>query len=521
MASDNVKNNNLQQNESLWIADSPQTNYPEAEDVTVDTAVIGGGIAGITAAALLKEEGQKVVVIEANRICMGTTAYSTSKVTLQHNLIYSKIAENMGMQKAEHYAKANIAAMQFISDRVSDKNIDCGYKKAPAYLYSSDERYAEKFEREADIVSKFGIKAYFTKNLSLPFTIYGALCFENQAQFNPRKYVLSIAEGIPGNGSYIFENSRAADIKGSEYYTVVTCTNKNIKASNVIIATHSPFYDGGGIYFSRIYSEKAYAIAVKTHDEFPDGLFLGLDEPPYSFRKQKNGNEELIIIVGERHKTGQGECTSKHYENMIKFAKETFNVEDIPYRWSAQDCMTMDGIPYIGRLTSDAPNIYVATGFNKWGITGGTAAALILRDMIMKKSNPYEDVFSPKRFDISGSAKNFFKENFDVAKHLIKGKLLPVPDDTEIEYDHAKVVEIDGKKVGAYKDNGGILHIVDTTCTHLGCELKWNDAEKTWDCPCHGSRFTYDGDVIESPAYISLNHLNDEKNKTDANVLNN
>lgn len=513
------KNNALQCTRSIWIADSPNTDYPEAEDVTVDTAIIGGGIAGITAAVLLKEEGQKVAVIESHRICMGTSACSTSKVTLQHNLMYSRIAENMGFQKAEHYAKANAAAMKFISGMVKNQKIDCDYKQVPAYLYASDQKYEDKFKNEAEIASKFGIKAYFTKNLSLPFPVCGGLCFEDQAQFNPRKYVLSIAEAIPGEGSYIFENSRALDIKGNQYYTVITDKNKNIKADNVIVATHSPFYDAGGMYFARIYAEKAYAIAIKMHDRFPDGMFLGIDDPPYSFRKQSEGDNELIIIVGQSHKTGQGEPTAKYFENIINFAKETFNVEDIPYMWSTQDCMTMDSIPYIGRLTSDTPNIYVATGFNKWGMTGGTAAGLILRDMIMKKDNPYQDVFSPRRFDLSGSAGNFIKENFDVAKHLIKGKFSPVPGGIDVERNHAKIVEMNGKKVGAYKDNEGILHIVDTTCTHLGCELKWNDAEKTWDCPCHGSRFTYDGDVIEAPAHIPLNHLKDDKNKIDANVF--
>lgn len=519
MGADAFKNDTLQRTQSLWIADSPNTNYPEAEDITVDTAIIGGGITGITAAVLLKEEGQKVAVIESHRICMGATPYSTSKITLQHNLIYSKIAESMGIQKAEHYAKANAAAMEFISDRVKNQEINCDYKSVPTYLYFSDQKYEDKFKNEAEIASKFGIKAYFTKKLSLPFSVYGGLCFEDQAQFNPRKYVLAIAETVPGDGSYIFENSRALDIKGSQYYTVITDKNKKIRADNVIVATHMPFYDAGGMYFTRIYVEKAYAIAIKTHDKFPDGMFLGIDDPPYSFRKQAEGDNELIIIAGQSHKTGQGEPTTKYFENIINFAKETFNVEDIPYMWSTQDCMTMDGIPYIGRLTSNTPNIYVATGFNKWGMTGGTAAALILRDMIIKKDNIYQDVFSPRRFDVAGSAKNFLKENIDVAKHLIKGKLSPIPDDIDIENDHAKVTQIDGKKVGVYKDNEGILHIVDTTCTHLGCELKWNDAEKTWDCPCHGSRFTYDGDVIESPAHICLNHLKDDKNARDANVF--
>lgn len=504
---------------SYWVSTTKDTDYPEAQDVSVDTAIVGGGLCGITAAYLLKKEGQRVAVIDAHRICKGTTAHSTAKITLQHNIIYSKIAGNMGMEKAEQYADANKAALDFISNEVKSNNIDCDFSFVPAYLYSCNDDYTETFEKESEIVSKFGVKSYITDNLKLPFKINSALCYENQAQFHPRKYVLFLSQHIAENGSYIFENSTAVDIQkeNNNKYSVITDKSKKITADNVIIATHFPFYDNGGMYFTRMYPEKTYLIAIKTDEQISGGMFLGLDMP-YSFRKQTNGTEDLLIVVGEPHKTGHGGSTIKHFENIIHFAKKTFNTKDIPYNWSTQDCMTMDSIPYIGRLTTHTPNLYVATGFNKWGITGSTAAALIIRDMIMGKDNPWKEVFSPDRFDLSGSAVEFLKQNYDVAKNYVSGKVAELPKDIDVKNGEAKVVEVEGKKVGAYRDDNGVLHVVDTTCTHLGCELKWNDAEKTWECPCHGSRFTFDGNLIEGPAHLPLNHMNDDKNKIDPNI---
>jgi Rieske Fe-S protein len=272
----------------------------------------------------------------------------------------------------------------------------------------------------------------------------------------------------------------------------------------VIIATHYPFYDGMGMYATRIFPYRSYALGVKIKDKYPGGMYITAEDPGRSLRLLKSGDEELIMVGGEHHKTGQGEDTINHYINLKNFAYDNFDVQDIPYRWSTQDYTTMDEAPYIGHLTSATPNLYVATGFAKWGMTNSIVSAMIFSNLITKGESPWEDVYNPSRFTVAASAKKFVTENANVAKELIKGKLAPVPDDLDIKPGEGKAIEINGQRVGAYMDEKGHLHLVDPTCTHLGCELQWNSAEKSWDCPCHGSRFDKDGNVLNTPSIHGL-----------------
>lgn len=488
-----------------WIVSTKDTDYPKLnEDIQVDVAIVGGGITGITSAFLLKKEGFKVAVIEADHIAKATTGHTTAKITSQHGLIYDQIKTDMGEEKARQYANANESAIHFIENLVKEKHIDCYFARHPAYVYTLEDNYIKKIEAEADTASNFGIKAEYMDNIPLPFAVKAALRFEDQASFHPRKYILALAAEIPGEGCSIFENTTAIDIEEGEFCSIITKDGHKVVAPNVIIASHFPFYDGGGLYFTRMYAEKSYILGIKIKEKFPDGMFITAEEPGRSLRSQSYEDGELILVAGEHHKTGHGPSTLKHYEALKDFAYNTFQVQDVLYRWSTQDCMTMDGVPYVGQLTSGTKNIYVATGFRKWGMANSTAAAMILKDLIVKGKNEWLDVYNPSRFTPSASAAEFIKQNVDVAKSLISGKLEAVPDKIDIDPGEAKVVKMHGQKVGAYKDSEGRLFLVDTTCTHLGCEVKWNEAEKTWDCPCHGSRFSYDGHVVEGPALKPL-----------------
>jgi Rieske Fe-S protein len=337
--------------------------------------------------------------------------------------------------------------------------------------------------------------------------VKAAVRFDHQAQFHPRKYLLSLAKEIPGAGCHIFEMTRAVDIQEGAPYKIITDKDIKITAPRVVIASHYPFCNLRGLYAARIYVERSYILAAKVKEEFPQGMFINAENPTRSLRSQKYKNDRLVLFAGEHHKTGQGANTIHHYKNLKDFAQQNYTVEDIPYRWSAQDCMTLDDIPYVGLYTLDTPDLYVATGFGKWGMTNSTVSAMMIKDMIVKGSSPWEPVYSPSRFTPVASAKNFIVENANVAKELIEGKLITVPDELDIQNGEAKVIGIEGKKVGAYRDEEGKLHLVDTTCTHLGCELHWNAAERSWDCPCHGSRFTYDGQIAEGPALHPLKKL--------------
>lgn len=490
---------------SYWMASTPQTGYPALdEDITVDVAIVGGGMVGITAAYLLKREGLKVAVIEADHILQGTTGHTTAKVTSQHGLIHDKIKNSMGEEKARQYADANESAIRMIAQLVKEKNIDCDFTWSSAYVYTHKDEYVEQIKDEVETASRLGINASYLDEIPLPFKVKAAVRFDDQAHFHPRKYLLALAKEIPGGGSYIFEQTRAINIEEGSTCSVLTNRNKKVTASNIIIASHYPFYDWHGLYFTRIYPERSYALGVRINGKYPGGMYITAEDPTRSLRSQPYGHSELVIVSGEHHKTGQGENTLNHYWKLIDFACETFDVQDVPYHWSTQDCMSVDDVPYVGHLTSKTPNLYVATGFRKWGMTNSTASAMILKDLIVKGDSPWEPVYNPSRTTIRASAKNFIVENANVAAQLVKGKLQALPEDIDIKEGEGKVVEVDGQRAGAYRDERGTLHLVDTTCTHLGCEVQWNAAEKTWDCPCHGSRYTYEGEIVEGPTLKSI-----------------
>ncbi|OGO79152.1 MAG: (2Fe-2S)-binding protein [Clostridiales bacterium GWB2_37_7] len=493
--------------ESYWMASTPTTNYPAlAEDIKVDVAIVGGGIVGISCAYLLTKEGIQVAIIEADKILQGATGHTTAKVTSQHGLIYNKIKTKMGEELAKQYADANESAIRMIEKISKELNIYCDFTPQSAFIYTQQDKYVQKIQDEVQAASSFGIKAEYAEKIPLDISIKAAVRFDNQAQFHPRKYLLALAKEVISKGGSIYEQTRAVDIEENNPYVIKTKQGKKITADKVIIASHYPFYNKHGIYFARIYPERSYALAIKAKEKYPGGIYITAEDPGRSLRLINSEHGELIMVGGEHHKTGQGIDTVKHYEALVDFAAELFTVENIPYRWSTQDCSTLDDIPYVGHFTSDTPNMYVATGYGKWGMTNSTASAVILKDLILHGNSPNQDVYNPSRKTITASAKEFVKENLNVAKELLKGKLTPLPDDFEIKLGEGKVIDAFGERIGAFRDEQGALHLVNTTCTHLGCELQWNSAEKSWDCPCHGSRFSYNGDIIEGPAVMPLQY---------------
>jgi glycine/D-amino acid oxidase-like deaminating enzyme/nitrite reductase/ring-hydroxylating ferredoxin subunit len=519
-----IKNHLTNDPLSYWIASTAKTDYPVLnQDLKVDTVIVGGGLVGITTAYLLKKEGLRVAIIEADRIVMNTTGHTTAKISSQHGLVYNKFKIQFGEEITKQYADANEYAIKFMANLVKEENIDCDFSCQPSYVYTHTTQYADVIKAETEIAAKIGIKASYLEELPLPFKILAAVKFENQAQFHPRKYLLHLAGRIPGDGSYIFEGTRAVDVEEGTQVKVKTNKGYTVTADNLVIASHFPFYDGLGLYFTRIYPERSYLLGVRVKEKFPGGMYITAEDPSRSLRSQPCEDGDLVIVGGEHHKTAHDGDTLKHYQALKDFAEKNYNVIDIPYRWSAQDYHTMDGLPYIGHLTAEKPNIYVATGFSKWGMTNGTASGIMIRDLIIKGENPWAEAFTPQRFKPSASYKTFTTQNLNVAKELFKHKFESLPETTELAIGEAKVLRHEGHRIGAFKDENGKLHIIDTTCTHMGCELEWNSGEKSWDCPCHGSRFTYTGDIMEGPALNPLHYYShgyDEvKNKIDPNIL--
>ncbi|NGU67419.1 FAD-dependent oxidoreductase [Clostridium perfringens] len=474
---------------SLW-SESCKFRKREAlnKDIKTDVLVIGAGIAGILTAYMLKQKGREVVVIDAAEIASGNTKNTTAKITSQHDLIYSKLITEFGEEKARQYAKANELAIKKYKEIIEDRRIECDFEEKPAYVYSLNE--VEVLKEEAEAAKKLGIDAEFVQEANLPFKINGALKFNNQAQFNPLKFLKDIS-----NELVIYENTRALEIKEN----LVVTSGGNISAKNIVVATHYPIMNAPGYYFMKMHQERSYVLALENKSEI-DGMYIDINKEGYSFRTYNN----LLLLGGISHRTGENE-EGGSYDELRKVAKKLYPKAKEKYHWSAQDCMTIDGIPYIGRYSSEIPSIYVATGFNKWGMTSSMVSAMIISDMILEKENDFSEIFSPRRFDLSLSINNIANDLIETAKNFIAQKVyIPSSEIEHIKNGHGGIIEYNGEKVGVYKNKEGKEFFVSTKCTHLGCQLSWNADELTWDCPCHGSRFDYKGRLIGSPATKDL-----------------
>ncbi|EHK2304357.1 FAD-dependent oxidoreductase [Clostridium perfringens] len=458
------------------------------KDIKTDVLVIGAGIAGILTAYMLKQKGRDVVVIDAAEIVSGNTKNTTAKITSQHDLIYSKLITEFGEEKARQYAKANELAIKKYKEIIEYKRIECDFEEKPAYVYSLNE--VDVLKEEVEAAKNLGIDAEFVQEVNLPFKINGAVKFNNQAQFNPLKFLRGIS-----NELVIYENTRALEIKEN----LVVTSGGNITANNIVVATHYPIMNAPGYYFMKMHQERSYVLALENTSEI-EGMYIDLNKEGYSFRTYNN----LLLLGGISHRTGENE-EGGSYDELRKVAKRLYPKAKEKYYWSAQDCMTIDGIPYIGRYSSETPNIYVATGFNKWGMTSSMVSAMIISDMILEKENDFSEIFSPRRFDLSLSINNIANDLIETAKNFIAQKVyIPSSEIEHIKNGHGGIIEYNGEKVGVYKDKEGKEFFVSTKCTHLGCQLSWNADELTWDCPCHGSRFDYKGRLIGSPATKDL-----------------
>ena len=484
------------------------------EDISVDVAIIGAGITGITAAYLLSKEGQKVAIIEAGSVLNGTTGHTTAKLTAQHGLIYDEFINHFGKEKTRLYFESHMNALQFVENMVTESRVDCDFSKEDAYIYATTDEYVDKLKTEWEAYKSLDIDGALKDTIPFNIPAKAALMMKNQAQYHPLKFLKALLDDAVKAGCVVYEDTVADDIEDDDSNPkVVTKSGHRVTCKQVIIATHFPFYDKPGLYFARMYPDRSYAIGIKTDKEYPGGMYISADSPTRSIRYTplNEDGEKLLILGGENHKPGQGVDTLKHYEALEAFAEEVFGLKGYDYRWSAQDLVTLDKLPYIGPITSARENILVATGYKKWGMTTGISAGHILTDYVLERHNPYKELYSPSRFDADPDLKSIVTTNADVAKHLLKGKLEIVEKVTDdLQNGEGSVVIYNGKRAGAYKDENGKLYVVDTTCTHLGCECEWNHAEKSWDCPCHGSRYAYSGDVIEGPTKKALKLLAEE-----------
>lgn len=456
------------------------------ENIKTEVAVIGAGMAGILIAERLMKSGKQVVVLEADRIASGQTKNTTAKITAQHNNIYSKIKNFSGIENAKIYAEANMRAVNWFKETIEERKIDCDFEMLDAFIYSENK---EELLEEVSVCREIGLEAEYNEFCDLPFKTVGAVSFKLQAQFNPLKFIKEIAKDIK-----IYEKTRVEKIEGN----IIYCENARVEAEFIVFACHYPFVNFPGLYFAKIYQQRSYVLALENAGKI-DGMYIGTREDDFSFRMYK----DIVLLGGAQHRAGENEEGTR-YETLRLAAKEMFpNAREIAC-WSAQDCITADGIPYIGKFSKTNNNIFIATGFGKWGMTTSAVSAEIITDLIVKGKSPLEKLFAPSRFSFKAAA-GIADEVLHSAKGLIKQVVcIPRGRLEDIAVGSGGTVLHEGKRLGVYRETEDEFHFVKLKCPHLGCRLEWNQDEKSWDCPCHGSRFDYKGHIIDNPAQTNI-----------------
>ena len=439
----------MKMHKSIWTESVTLPAYaPMNRDEKTDVLIIGGGMAGILCAHALREAGVDCLVIEAEAVGSGVTANTTAKITSQHGLVYHQLLKKFDRDTVFGYYRANQTALEEYS-RLAGR-IDCDFVVKDNFIYSRNS--PEKLEEELKALSQLGIPAEYAENLPLPISACGAVCFRDQAQFHPLKFLAGLVEGLN-----IRERTRAVKIEKGRVHT----DRGTVQAEKTIVATHFPILNRRGLYFMKQYQARSYVLALEGAQKV-GGMYLDESDSGFSFRNQG----DTLILGGGSHRTGK---QTGDWEKLSAFAQAHYPGCREAARWAAQDCMTLDGIPYIGRYSPGTPWLYVATGFNKWGMTSSMVSALLLRDLILGQENPYEKIFDPAR-----------------------GLLWPQ------------------LAANAWESTVNLLKFTGPRCSHLGCALKWNPWEHSWDCPCHGSRFDRDGKLLNAPATEDLQRKHSE-----------
>ena len=485
--------------QSLWLEAMPPTGYPVLQgDQSFDIAVLGGGISGLTTALLCKREGARVVLIEADRVGGGVTGNNTAKVSALQSTMYSSIRHQHDAAAAADYAAGSAAAVEKVA-ALAAEGIDCELHRRAAYTYATSSSELRTVEEEARVSREAGLPTVLTDTVDLPFPVTGAVRLDDQIEFHPVRYAQGLAAAIEGDGSRVFEGTRALALHEGGPSRVDT-TSGTITADRVVVATHYPLFDRG-FYFARLEAERSYCIAARLRGEPPRGLSINAASPKWSVRSYG----DLLILCGQGHPTGASGVGDERYRRLEDFAREHWDVEEITHRFSAQDPSPYDKLPMIGPYTPGSSRLFVASGFAKWGLSGGTLGAMILADLLAGRTNPWAARFNPNRLS-PRSAPTLARMNAKVGVDLIGDRLTPAQATStdEVPAGQARIVRDGAGKTGVYRDEAGALHAVSLRCTHLGCLLRFNGAERSWDCPCHGSRFDVDGAVLEGPAVHPL-----------------
>ncbi len=494
---------------SIWNAHSEKTNFKTLDqNINVDVAIIGGGITGITTAQLLKKAGLRVAVLEAREVGRGTSGHSTGNLYVITDQLLSPIKKKYDTEILKKVLKARGEAFRLIADNVRELEIDCDYKPQSMYVYEDGQ--TDKIRKELEIAREAGFPFNEITSIQLPMEFYRGMEIPGQATFNPLLYVQGLAKAVEGEDCKIYENTEVREIREEENQVILTTTGGIVIAKQILHATHTP----KGIelkYHTVLGPYREYGIAVKLEDEvYPDGIFWGYHEKEkYSIRSYERKGEKFLLCIGKPHKVGQAEDNEEHIRKLTDFIGSHFRIKEVAYMWGGQHYKPADLLPYIGRK-SDKSNQFLATGFATDGLIYGTLSAQLIASEMSGTKPLYHKLFKASRHQPLKAAKEFIKENADVTAEFLKGIFTAEMKEMEaILPGQAKIIVKDNHKIAVHRNHEGFLTATSAICTHMGCVVHFNNAEETWDCPCHGSRFSTSGEVIEGPALKPLKKLNE------------
>lgn len=491
---------------SLWIDTAPPSSFAALDaDLEVDVAVIGGGIAGITTALECKRDGARVAVLERGVVAGAATGMSTAKCSVLQETVLSQVRRSAGQDAASAYARAGGAALERMDALVREHDIACAWERLPDYTYAADASEVAAVEQVVEVARQAGLPVEHVTETPLPFDVPAAARLDHQAQFQPVSYTRALAELVDGDGSHVFESTMVTGLSEGSPHRVHVDGGLTVSARHVVVATQYPLLDRG-VFFARLEATRSYVVAGRARGEVPDAMLISAGEPTRSVRRHTDAaGDTWLLLGGEGHQTGASTAQPERYEQLAEFGRRHFGLEELPYRWSTQDGMPVDHLPYIGRYHPAADGLWVAGGFQKWGMTNGTLAAMVLSDLIAGREHPAADLLDPNRVSVR-SAPQVAQLNALTGLRFFGDRLTraEASSSDDVPAGEARVVRSGLGKVGVFRDDDGELHAVSLRCTHLGCLTRWNDAERSWDCPCHGSRFDPDGRVLAGPAVDPL-----------------